>query len=280
MRILSWKICGQLAGLAQRQIDAVLERAPDVLALQEVSAGNYSEWCAALMGAGYSIASAIDLTGVPYPDMSPPIRRRYFNLTATRGALAPLKGLRYEDPEQAAVAFPEKYLAAAVLLDGTAVEIHNADVPPSETLGLIKVHALQAIRRRVDESPERPLVLCGDFMTPRAEDEDGMRTWAGTHASYDDEWDAAERSILEHPVLRDVYRERHQPGTPFPVSKYTRGTGHRYDHIYASPELETVSCAYLRQWLSEKLSDHAPVEAELRPAPEGGSGRDEEDGEA
>jgi len=263
MKILSWKVCGQLAALAQRQIDAVLDRTPDILALQEVSAGNYADWCERLMGAGYSIVSAVDLTGVPYPEMAPPIRRRYFNLTATKRPIAPLAGLKFEDPAQSAVAFPEKYLVAAVLVDGTSVEIHNADLPPSETLGLIKAHAFQAIRRRVDKSPDRPLVLCGDFMTPRTEDDDGVSTWAVSHAKYNDEWDAAERSILEHPVLRDVYRERHEAGTDFPVSKYTRGTPHRYDHIYASPELRTVGVGYLEDWLADKLSDHAPVEAEL-----------------
>lgn len=263
MKILSWKVSGQLGALARPQIDAVIDREPDVLALQEVSLGNYDDWCESLMAAGYSIVSAVDLVGVPYPEMAPPIRRRYFNLIATRREIAPLKGLRFEDPEQLAVAFPEKYLAARVLVDGVPVEIHTADVPPSETLGLIKVHALQAIRRRVDESADRPLVLCGDFMTPRSEDENEITTWAGTHAKYNEEWKDAELAILEHPELRDVYRELHEPGTPFPASKYTRGTPHRYDHIYASPQLETVSCTYLSDWLTEKLSEHAPVEAEL-----------------
>jgi exonuclease III len=263
MKVLSWKICGQLAALAQRQIEAVLEREPDVLALQEVSAGNYTEWSESLSGAGYSIVSAMELTELPYPQMSPPLRRRYFNLTATRRPLVALEGISFDDERQAAVAFPEKYMAARVSVDGRPVEIHNADVPPSETLGLMKMHALQAIRRRVDESAGRPLVLCGDFMTPRHETEAGLTTWAGTHAKYDAEWDAAERAILEHPVLRDVYFDVHEPGTRLPVSKFTRGTGHRYDHIFASPELETVSCTYVRKWLTRKLSDHAPVEAEL-----------------
>jgi exonuclease III len=263
MRILSWKICGQLARLSQRQIDAVREHEPDVLALQEVSEGNYTAWFESLTHEGYSVVSARELTKLPYPEMSPPLRRRYFNLIASRRPLAPLQGLRFEDGGQAAVAFPEKYMAATIQLDGVPVEIHNADVPPSETLGLMKMHALQAIRRRVDQSAGRPLVLCGDFMTPRHETDDGLTTWAGTHAKYDAEWDAAERSILEHPVLRDVYLDCHTPGGRFPVSKYTRGTGHRYDHIFASPDFETVSCTYMREWLTKKLSEHAPVEAEL-----------------
>ena len=78
-----------------------------------------------------------------------------------------------------------------------------------------------------------------------------------------EEWDAAERAILEHPTLRDVYRERHPPGEQYPASHLTRGVRRRYDHIYASPELETVRCSYLTDWLAEGLSDHAAVEAEL-----------------
>jgi exonuclease III len=262
---MSWKVCGQLAALAQRQIEAVLERGPDVVALQEVSAGNYADWCEGLMGAGYSIVSAIDLTALPYPLTVPPIRRRYFNLTAARAPLAPLAGIKFEGPEKATAAFPEKYLAASVLADGQAIEVHNADVPPSETLGLIKVHTLQAIRKRVDAAPEGPLLLCGDFMTPRSENDRGMTTWAAGHSTFSEEWEAAERSILEHPFLRDVYLEGREPGTRFAVSKRTRGTPHRYDHIFASPALRTVSCAYLEDWMSRKLSDHAPVEAELVP---------------
>jgi len=263
---MTWKVCGQLAALARRQIDAVLERAPDVIALQEVSAGNLDDWRESLEGAGYSIASTIDLTAAPYPLAVPPIRRRYFNLTAARGSITTLDGLEFADPEQAAVALPEKYLAASVVVDGVPVEVHNADVPPSETLGLIKVHALQAILRRVDASSDRALVLCGDFMTPRSETDAGVKTWATEHSTFTDQWEAAERSILEHPVLRDVYRETREPGTRFAVSKYTRGTPHRYDHVFASPQLRTVSCTYLEQWMTGKLSTHAPVEAELVPA--------------
>ena len=265
MKLLCWKVCGQLGALARRQIELALGRDADVIALQEISAGNYPDWCESLMAAGYSVVSAIDLSGLPYPFSSPPITRRYFNLTASRLPIVPLAGLRFEDSEQAAVAFPEKYLAASVVADGATVEVHSADVPPSETLGLIKVHALQAIRRRVDAAPDRPLVLCGDFMTPRSENDDGMTTWAASHSTFTDEWEDAERAILQHPVLRDVYLEGREPGTRFAVSKYTRGTPHRYDHVYATPALRTVSCAYLEECLSGKLSDHAAVEVELVP---------------
>lgn len=50
----------------------------------------------------------------------------------------------------------------------------------------------------------------------------------------------------------------------------TQGAVHAppYDYIFASPELQTESCEYPRNWLERderkwRLSDHAPVEAEL-----------------
>ena len=72
--------------------------------------------------------------------------------------------------------------------------------------------------------------------------------------------------MLENPRLRDFYRERHEPGSPFPASHYTGVTARRYDHIYASAELHATTCHYHTAWLTDKdrrLSDHAAVEADL-----------------
>jgi hypothetical protein len=35
----------------------------------------------------------------------------------------------------------------------------------------------------------------------------------------------------------------------------------RFDHIFASARLQTVSCEYLAAWLDARLSDHAGIEA-------------------
>jgi endonuclease/exonuclease/phosphatase family metal-dependent hydrolase len=110
-------------------------------------------------------------------------------------------------------------------------------------------------------------VLCGDFNTPQREDDTSVTTWASSHRDMYDEWDAAERMVLENPRLRDVYRERHAAGDPFPASHYTGTTARRYDHIYASAELRTTACEYHSGWLDRerRLSDHAAVEADLEP---------------
>jgi endonuclease/exonuclease/phosphatase family metal-dependent hydrolase len=167
-------------------------------------------------------------------------------------------------PALARLAFPEKYLAAHVVLDGAAVDVHDAHLPPGSTRGEIKVQAFRAIRQRIDQPAGVPRLLCGDFNTPQAEDDEGVTTWASARPEeLREEWDAAERSILVHPAMRDVYRELHVPGEPYATSHVTRGVSRRYDHIYASEELAVQRCRYLTDWLDQGLSDHAAVEADV-----------------
>ena len=183
-----------------------------------------------------------------------------------RGRIAALPGLAFGDPEQARLAFPEKYLAVRVVVDGMGLDVHNAHLPPGSTRGAIKMHAFRAIRQRIDEPTSVPRVLCGDFNTPQFEDDEDVTTWASAHPEFRDAWDAAERGVLEHPILRDVYRQHHPPGQHYSASHFTGGTPRRYDHVFASPELETVRCRYMTDWLRDGLSDHAAIEAELSPA--------------
>lgn len=70
-------------------------------------------------------------------------------------------------------AFPEKYLAAKVIVDGVEIDVHNAHLPPGVSRGLIKVHAFEAIRRRIEADTHVPRVLCGDFNAPVEEDAGG-----------------------------------------------------------------------------------------------------------
>jgi len=219
------------------QVAAVLGRSPDVIALQELTLASYPQWCDALLGEGFSVASTIDLVRAPYPTTRPPIRRRYFNAIAARGAVAPLPGLDFTDPEQARVAFPEKYLAARVVIDATGLELHNAHLPPGSTRGVIKPQAFSAIRRRTD-AVSGPIVLCGDFNTPQREDATSVTTWASSHPALCDEWDAAERSVLENPRLRDVYRELRDVDAPFAASHFT---GRPHDAMTTSTRPLTFS---------------------------------------
>jgi endonuclease/exonuclease/phosphatase family metal-dependent hydrolase len=238
----------------------VLRREADVVALQEITTATHDAWLEHLSSAGYEVLSTLPLLDIHYP---PPIKRTYCNILAARYPITPLPGLSFPDPEQRRVAFPEKYLAARIVCDGASIDVHNAHIPPGSSRGIIKPHAFQAIRRRIDEDAGHPQILCGDFNSQASEDDDGVTTWGYRHPSLREMWDAAERSILKHPRLHDVYRALRARGDPWEWSHRTKSGPKRYDHIYASADLEPRSCRYWSAWIDEKLSDHAAVEADL-----------------
>ena len=292
MKLLSCNVRGHIQPRLGRQLSAVLARKPDLLALQEVTSGSYVHWCRGLLDAGYSVVANVDLLAAPYPEppyVSPPFPRRvsggpiekvgqinrtYFNLSAARHPIAMLPGLSFEDREERRFAFPEKYLAAKVIVDGVEIDVHNAHVPPGVSRGLIKAHAFEAIRTRIDADTHIPRILCGDFNAPVEEDADGpiSQSSGPWSESEQERWRLAEKRIVDSLDMRDVHRDVHERGLPLPFSHFTGhkdgGTGHRYDHIFASPDIYTEGCAYLSEWLQgddldPPLSDHAPVEAEL-----------------
>lgn len=176
MRVLSWNLNGRTGGACRRQLDRVVGRAPEIVALQEVTRTSYPRWSEGLLAAGYSLVSTIDLVRLPYALPGSKIARKYFNMIASREPITPLPGLKFIDPEQAQSAFPEKYIAALVRPCGQEVDVHNAHLPPGSSRGEIKVFAFEAIRRRVDEPTRCPRILCGDFNTPRAEDAASVTT--------------------------------------------------------------------------------------------------------
>jgi exonuclease III len=295
MKVFSWNVQGRVGATLDRQLSALVDHdhKPDIVALQEITKTSFPEWEKGLRKAGYSVVSTLDRMGDSYPEppypkevFPPPrrggihrqIERTNFNLTAARDPIpiTVFGGFSFEDSEEEKYAFPEKYLVSRVEVDGMVIHVHNAHVPHGAGRGVVKVHAYEAITRRVDADDGIPRVLCGDFNAPWEEGRDGpviavRRRWP---EDVWDRWVKAEAALLENPRMRDVYRHDAQ-GEPFPVSHWTGRkeplTGHRYDYIFVSPELEPESCTYLSDWLKRderkwRLSDHAPVVAELRPS--------------
>jgi endonuclease/exonuclease/phosphatase family metal-dependent hydrolase len=137
------------------------------------------------------------------------------------------------------------------------------------TRGLVKVAAFEAIHRRIAETTHRPLILCGDFNTPKHEAPDGrITTWAESHPAHRARWERAELSVLTGLGvygLRDVFRGLHGHG-PQPVTWMQGRTGRRYDHVFASQDLATESCDYIHEWRTDRLSDHSAIKAVFAPA--------------
>jgi exonuclease III len=263
VRVLSWNVNGRVGAALANQLDAVLSQEPDVVALQEVTVGSYTGWSSGLMQADFSLVSTIDLVTAPYPPPPYPmppfpravkregqIGRKYLNVLG-RAILSPLAGLSFTDPDEARFAFPEKYMAARTSVAGLELEIHNGHLPPGVSRGVVKVHAFEAIRRRIDAADGVARILCGDFNAPWTENEDGPIVARGGPWSEDvvTRWFEAESSVVRHPHLRDVYRDVHDRNTAFPASHLTAGTPRRYDYVFASPELTTMTCEYRETWL-------------------------------
>jgi endonuclease/exonuclease/phosphatase family metal-dependent hydrolase len=80
-------------------------------------------------------------------------------------------------------------------------------------------------------------------------------------------WDTAERNILSGLQvfgLRDTFRSLHgyQVDACSWVMQYKgQLRRRRFDHIFASDRLKTISCEYLTAWREDGLSDHAAIEA-------------------
>lgn len=260
LKLLSWNVNGRTGEGQVEQLAAVLDREPDIVALQEVTSRSHPLWLEGLLEAGFPCSAALICSPSPMRMLRFGAGTAIFSPQGT--PFAQLPGLSFDDSEEAAVAFPEKYLAGSVSIERQVIDVHTAHLPPGSTRGVIKVHAFEAIRRRIDADRRHPRVLCGDFNTPREETDTNVITWAGTRSGAPARrWEAAERGILANDELPDVYRQLREAGSAFPASHYTRDISRRYDHVYASIELQALGCEYLSDSLGQGLSDHAPVEA-------------------
>jgi exonuclease III len=257
VRLITWNVARRVSQLAGQAV-ALASREPDVVALQEVTARSWPLWRAALETIGLPHACC-SLDGAD-PARRPTGRRRTGVVIAARSPLAPAEPL--------AVPWPETTLAA--LVDG--VTVHAAHVPNAAN-GWIKPDTLAALRAGL-AATSGPRVLCGDFNTPRREYADGTvisfaRDSRGRlRPERGERWDSAELGVV--PGLRelgfaDAFRVVHGYASKEPSWVWSHGGGWRLDHVFAAG-LSVVASAYHHGWRDDGLSDHSPLEADLRPA--------------
>jgi exodeoxyribonuclease-3 len=257
VRLISWNVNRRVSVLAQ-QAAALASREPDVVALQEVTAGSWPLWQAALETIGLPHA-ACSLEGAD-PWREPMTRRRTGVVLATREPL--------EVAEPLAVPWPETTLAASV----ESVTVHVAHVPNAAN-GRIKPDTLAALRAGL-AAGSGPRVLCGDLNTPRRESPDGTvisfaRDSRGRlRPERGERWDSAELGVV--PGLRelgfaDAFRAVHGYESKEPSWVWRHGGGWRLDHIFVAG-LSVVASRYHHAWRDDGLSDHSALEADLRAA--------------
>ena len=267
-RVLTWNVARRASRLAEQAV-AVAGSAPDILALQEVTARTLPLWRAACERLG--LVAVRDSLEEADPARQPAARRVTGVLLAARGPLAPAAAAL-------ALPWPETGLCAVAPTPIGPLEVCAVHVPNAAN-GWVKVRTLQAVRAGLAAAPAAPRVLCGDLNSPRRESPSGevlsfARDSRGRlRPERGPEWDQAELAVV--PGLRDLcYRdafrflhgyERREPSWTWRAISGHAG-GWRIDHLFASPQLEPIACRYHHAWRDDGLSDHAALEADLRPA--------------
>jgi exodeoxyribonuclease III len=270
VKLISWNTNGRRD--PEQQARALLGRGPDIVALQEVTAGSVASWVKAFEPEGLHVRSTVAVSSV-----------------ARRGphAYGVLIASRYPPGDSVRVSFDvprweEKVLSQLVETPLGEMAVHCVHVPPGSSNGWEKVEVLEAVHAAVSTlSRDRHTLLCGDFNTPKSELPSGeIITWA-QHVDSSGRvrlrqrirkrpglrWDTAERKILSGLQafgLRDVFRSLHGyevDACSWIARRKDVLRPRRFDHIFASEGLRTVSCEYLSAWRECGLSDHAAIEA-------------------
>jgi exonuclease III len=261
VRLITWNVNRRIEQLAA-QAAALAERAPDVIALQEVTARSWPLWRAALQTIGLPHA-ACSLESAD-PARQPIGRRRTGVVIAAREPPRPAEPL--------SVPWPETTIAAAVA--PAPVVVHAVHVPNAAN-GWIKPDTLSALRAGL-AAGTGPRILCGDLNTPRRELPDGSvlsfaRDSKGRlRPERGEPWDQAELGVV--PGLcelgfADAFRVTHGYASREPSWTFRRISGHgggwRLDHVFASAELRVTAARYHHDWREVGLSDHASLEADV-----------------
>lgn len=265
LRLVTWNVARRRSRIVE-QATVLAERAPDVVALQEVTLRTGPLWRRAfeLMGLIHVRASLDDAD----PQRSPASRRATGVMLASRTPLGDVRGAL-------ALPWPETAVGAEVQTSRGPVDIHCVHVPNAAN-GIVKVDSLRAIRDGLAAAESAPRVLCGDLNTPRRELPGGevisfARDSRGRlRPERGPDWDAAELGVV--PGLRDLgYRDAYRTVNGYeakdPSWTWRRIAGHgggwRIDHVFASARLLPVACRYHHEWRECDLSDHSALEADL-----------------
>lgn len=281
IRLISWNLNGRRTCLHE-QIDALKQRAPDFIALQEVLMTNVADLKLGLsqIGLKYSLDS-FSLAPSRKPLYGP---RKYGLILASRWPLISL------DPREFQVPWRERVLSGRIGSPFGKIEIHTTGIPPGSTNGWLKVEMFEGIYERLAKTSRFPRILCGDFNTPQAEKSNRqIITWGQDIFSESDveiwkywtdrqgirgkgeRWDKAERAILSGLAnfdLSDVFRSLNGYQTvesSWHLKRRGKIFKRRYDHIFASRSLNAVKCQYLHSLRKAGLSDHSPIEGEFDP---------------
>ncbi len=252
VRLISWNVAGRVAKLP-RQAERLTDRAPHIVALQEITATTLPLWRSEVESRGYNVLASLDLA----EERNLLEGRRLSVILASKWAMRTLP------PAEFSIPWMERIISAVVEPPWGEIECHNVHLPAGVSHGYIKVETFEGIYQRLSRPAERPRILCGDFNSPQTEREDGATVPFGSN---NPRWSAAELSVIrglaDHD-LQDVYRKLHgyrKQEQSWVMKRKDKYHGRRFDHVFASSDLRAASCRYLHDLREEGLSDHSPIE--------------------
>jgi exonuclease III len=255
LRLVTWNT-NRRVGKARDQAQALLDRNPSFVGLQEVTASTAPILADALAQGGLS-----------------EWRSTVANIQEGPRALGVLIGSRFLIHERPPLPgpWPEKVLSCAIETPLGLIDIHVVHVPPGSSNHWIKVEVLEGIWHGLRERCSLRAILCGDINAPQAEFPTGeVVTWAQTvsgngkarlHKQFRGQpalrWDAAERNILSGLsacAMSDAFRKLHGYGMPawsWRLSRKGKSFDRRFDHVSLSESLCPMRAEY---WVRRSLA--------------------------
>jgi len=269
MKLISWNVAARVKKQPQ-QLDAVLEQAPDLVALQEVTTKTARMWKVGLREAGFEHA----LSSFDFAEESDSLSggRGRALLVASRWPLEILDQKGLEMP------WMERLLSVSVQHPDLAFELHNAYIPPGASHGWLKIETFEGIYSYLAHQNPTPRILCGDFNSPKQELPDGRTVLWGQYVDdngsietpEDPRWPSGEKLVIRDLAeydLPDVYRQLNGwEAEEYSFVVWRKGkivSQRRFDHVFGSQALNPVSCRYIHAVRENWLSDHSVVEVEF-----------------
>ena len=275
MKCITWNLKG-IIGKASKQMDAVTQLQPDILAFQEVTLNSIDIIRKKLSPSYVNIVDSLELVQDKSVLVGP---RRFGVLIATNYKIQTL------DPKLFDIPWQERILSANILHPKDTIEFHTTYIPPGSTNRWKKIETLEGIYKQLAIQTDTKRILCGDFNTPQDElVKYGAVTFAqkinkigvpklkeSFRGGSGKRWDEGERKILEglrKYNLIDAYRHIHSiPKKAYSFEFVRKGkvvSQRRFDHFFCSKDCYPIFAEYLDKLRKNKLSDHSPLVVQFK----------------
>jgi exonuclease III len=270
MKIISWNVANRIKKQSL-QLEALISRKPDIIGLQEITNRTLPLWSKDFKQAGYKhIISSFD---IPKRDVNSVGPRKYGILIASRWPLKPI------DQSLLKIPWPERLVSVLIHYPLTNFEFHVAHIPCGSSHGWLKIDTFEGIYNYLARNNKYLRILCGDFNSPQVETIEGkVITWGqkilkngqvviANKYRRGNAWDKGERNVIEglaeydlHDMFRLLNGYEANDFSWILTRKVKVIAKRRFDHIFASKELNPKECHYLHSFRENGLSDHAAIE--------------------